>query len=70
MVDKGFSRQVFHFCNALFFIIYSLLCLVPIVYVFSMSLSSNTAIASGKLVLWPVDFTLRSYQYVMQKPEF
>jgi putative aldouronate transport system permease protein len=35
-----------------------------------MSLSSNIAIASGRLVLWPVDFTLRSYQYVMQKPEF
>jgi putative aldouronate transport system permease protein len=35
-----------------------------------MSLSSNAAITAGRLALWPVDFTLRSYQYVMRKPEF
>ena len=70
MVDNSFSRRVFHLCNTLFFVAYALLCLIPIVYVFSMSLSSNTAIMSGRLVLWPVDFTLRSYEYVMQRPEF
>jgi putative aldouronate transport system permease protein len=70
MVDSGLSRRVFRFCNTLFFIFYSLICLLPILYVLSMSLSSNIAIAAGRLVLWPVDFTLRSYQYVMQKPEF
>jgi putative aldouronate transport system permease protein len=70
MIDNNFSRRIFRFCNTLFFILYALLCVTPIVYVFSMSLSSNTAIAAGRLVLWPVDFTLRSYQHVMQKPEF
>jgi putative aldouronate transport system permease protein len=70
MVDRSLSRIVFRLCNTLFFIIYSLICLLPIVYVLSMSLSSNSAIAAGRLVFWPVDFTLRSYQYVMQKPEF
>ena len=70
MVDRSFSRRIFHFMNILFFIVYSLICLIPIIYVFSMSLSSSVAVSAGKLVLWPVDFTLRSYQYVMQRPEF
>ena len=70
MVDKSISRRVFQSFNILFFICYSLICLIPIIYVLSMSLSSSLAISAGRLVLWPVDFTLRSYEYVMQKPEF
>ena len=70
MVDKSFSRRLFVGFNTLLFIIYALLCLIPIIYVFSMSLSSSSAIYAGRLVIWPVEFTLRSYQYVMEKPEF
>lgn len=48
----------------------ALLCLLPLLNVFSVSLSSNSAIEAGKVSLWPVDFTLSSYEYVAQKKEF
>ncbi len=34
----------------------------PVVYVVSASFSSNNAILSGRVVLWPVDFTLDGYK--------
>lgn len=70
MVDRSPSRKVFQVFNVLLFIVYSLACLIPIVYVFSMSLSSSAAVSAGKLTLWPVEFTLKSYEHVMQKKEF
>lgn len=70
MIDRSVSRRVFRVFNALFFVVYALVCLVPIVYVLSMSLSASSAINAGRLVLWPVDFTLKSYQYVLEKQEF
>ncbi len=70
MVDRSLSRRAFHVANVVLFIVYSFVCLMPIIYVFSMSMSSSAAISAGKLVLWPVDFTLKSYEYVMKKQEF
>ncbi len=40
--------------------------LYPIIYVISASFSDVDAVASGKLVLLPVDFTLQGYKYVFQ----
>lgn len=70
MVDRSPTRKAFRVFNTVLFILYAIVCLVPILYVLSMSLSSSAAVNAGKLVLWPVDFTLKSYQYVMEKPEF
>lgn len=38
----------------------------PVVYVISSSLSGNAAVNSGHVFLWPVDFTLENYKFVMQ----
>lgn len=70
MVDRSPARRAFQVVNVLFFIGYSLACLIPIIYVLSMSLSSSSAISAGRLVLWPVDFTLKSYEHVLKKQEF
>ena len=40
--------------------------LYPIIYVISASLSDADAVAMGKLVLLPIDFTLEGYKYVFQ----
>lgn len=70
MVHKSVSGKVFKITNSLFFIIYAVICIVPILYIFSMSLSSSVAVNSGQVALWPVDFTFKSYEYVMKKDEF
>lgn len=36
----------------------------PVIYVISSSFSSGAAVSSGRVVLWPVDFSLQGYQLV------
>ena len=38
----------------------------PVIYVISSSLSGSAAVNTGQVFLWPVDFTLDSYKFVMQ----
>ncbi len=70
MVTKTPARRAFNVVNILFFVLCSAVCLVPIIYILSMSLSSSTAVSAGKVTLFPVEFTLKSYEYVLQKKEF
>ena len=70
MVDRSPSRRIFRGVNTAFFIGYALLCLVPMIYVLAMSLSSATAVNAGKVFLWPVDFSWKSYTYTMQRAAF
>lgn len=70
MVSNTAARKVFRVCNAVFFILYALLCLIPIIHIISMSFSASTAVSSGKVTLFPVEPTLKSYEYVLKKSEF
>jgi putative aldouronate transport system permease protein len=45
-------------------------CLFPILHILALSLSSATAAASGRVTIWPVEFTTQSYQFVMENPAF
>ena len=50
-------------------IIVLILCVAyPIVYIVSASFSDRFAVMSGKVVLWPVQFTLEGYQAVFKDP--
>ena len=55
-----------------YIIVYTLvafLCLTvayPLIYIISSSFSSGTAVSSGKVVLWPVEPTLRGYKTVFE----
>ena len=48
----------------------SLSCLVPLIHVLAISLSSSAAATGGLVTLWPVDFTLESYAYVARRAAF
>jgi len=48
----------------------ALICFLPLLNVFAISLSDRTAIASGSVGFWPVNFTLASYEYVLQDVGF
>lgn len=43
-----------------------ILTMYPLVYVVSASFSSPEAVSTGRVVLWPVDFSLRGYQQVFK----
>lgn len=48
----------------------TLLCLLPLIYVVSLSFSGKSAAASGAVTLFPVDFTFYSYEYMFKDSRF
>ncbi|WP_337102473.1 carbohydrate ABC transporter permease [Paenibacillus sp. YIM B09110] len=71
MVERfTLSRKLFIGFNYVFLTILSLICLMPLIHVLAVSFSSSSAAAAGYVKLWPVEFTLESYKYVLGKDEF
>ncbi|WP_228266154.1 carbohydrate ABC transporter permease [Microlunatus elymi] len=62
-VDRGY--QVVNYCVLGFF---TVAVLYPLIYVFSSSVSSGYAIASGKVVLWPVGLNFEAYKTIFSSP--
>jgi putative aldouronate transport system permease protein len=52
-------------CIMVFIIGVAITCLVPFLYMIALSLSSNNAIISQKVSLWPVEFTLETYKTIL-----
>ncbi len=57
----SFGERIFQIINHSFLFIMSLVALYPFVYVFSASISHADAVASGRVVLFPIDFNFVSY---------
>lgn len=70
MVDRSASRKIFSLLNTVLFIIYALVCILPMVHVLSISLSSSVAVTAGEVKILPVEFTMKSYEFVLRKAEF
>lgn len=51
-------------------ILLTLSCLIPLLNVVSLSLSSSQAVAANKVSLLPVDFTLAAYERIMNDGQF
>lgn len=64
------GRRVFVAFNYLFLAAVAAACLFPLINVLAISFSSSSAVGAGMVKLWPVDFTLKSYEFVIGKPEF
>lgn len=64
------SRKVFEVCNYILLAVVICISLFPLVHIFALSLSSNAAAQAGWVTIWPKDFTLESYKYILSKPEF
>lgn len=66
----SFSRKLFLVCNYTGLLVISLLCMLPLIHVLAMSLSSSSAVGAGMVNMWPIGFTLESYRFILEKPEF
>ncbi|WP_042166977.1 carbohydrate ABC transporter permease [Paenibacillus gorillae] len=64
------GRKVFVISNYAILIGAALICLLPIINILAISFSSSSAVGSGRVQFWPVEFTLKSYAFVLEKPEF
>ncbi|MFC4102664.1 carbohydrate ABC transporter permease [Paenibacillus xanthanilyticus] len=52
-----------------FIVALSFTCIVPFLYMIALSFSSNEAIISQKVGLWPVDFTVETYRTILSDAE-
>lgn len=69
-IKTSYGEKFFDVFNYIFLAIIALSCILPFIHMFAISFSSSIAATSGKVSIWPVDFTLSSYKYAFQKPEF
>lgn len=67
---KTLENRIFDTIVTLLLIFLGLLCLLPLLHVLSLSLSSKNAAVAGRVGFWPVEFTLASYEYLLQDSRF
>lgn len=64
------ARKAFVVINYVILTAVMCISLFPLIHIFALSLSSNSAAQAGWVTVYPVNFTLDSYKYILQKPEF
>lgn len=62
--DKLFVISLYVILSLLLVIV-----LYPLIYIFSSSFSSPAAVTSGRVWLWPVEFSLKGYAQLMDNPK-
>lgn len=62
--DRVFIAGVYTFLSLVLLIV-----LIPLIYILSASFSSPQAVVTGKVTLWPVDFSLAGYKAVFNNPQ-
>ena len=62
------GEKIFYIVNNIVLALVALTCLLPLIYIISVSLSSSSAVMSGKVFLWPVEFSLESYDLIIRCP--
>ncbi|WP_270168452.1 carbohydrate ABC transporter permease [Paenibacillus sp. SYP-B4298] len=70
MEYPSFSRKLFIACNYTFLIALAIICILPIIHILALSLSSPSVAAAGSVSLVPVDFNFKAYSYILNKAEF
>ena len=64
------SRKVFVVINTVLLVGFALSCILPIIHLAAVSLSSAPKAEAGLVGLWPIGFTFASYQYIFSNNEF
>ena len=59
------GEKIFYAINYIFLTLIALGCLYPFVYIIALSFSSNRAIISGEVFLWPVEPNLEAYRQLL-----
>ena len=65
----SFSDKIFYILVGLLLTAIFIAVLYPCIFVLSASFSSGSAVQSGKVFLWPVEFNLEGYKTVFRTPE-
>ena len=68
--DKTWFSRLFDSFNYVFLTAFAVLCLLPLIHIFAVSLSGRAPATGGFVSFWPLDFTLENYQEVMGSRTF
>lgn len=68
--DKSLGVRIFKIFNYIFLIFLGLICVLPIIHVFAISLSSKGPVAANQVTFWPVQFQLKAYQEILVSDGF
>jgi putative aldouronate transport system permease protein len=68
-IRESLGDRFFMFAVYVFLFVILVIVLYPLIYVISSSFSSPLAVSSGKVWLWPVDFSLRGYEVAFSNPQ-
>ncbi len=68
-IREAWGDQIFLVAVYLFLLLIFVFVTYPLIFVISSSLSSPLAVSSGRVWLWPVDFSLRGYQVALSNPQ-
>jgi putative aldouronate transport system permease protein len=63
------TDRIFLFCVYLLLTVFLVVVLAPLLYILASSFSSPEAVSAGRVLFWPVDFSLRGYDAVFQNPQ-
>ena len=69
-MKKSASKIAFDIFNYTFLTLLGLLCLMPFINLFAISLSKSTFVEAGYVTLYPRGFTLTSYKFVLENDKF
>jgi putative aldouronate transport system permease protein len=69
-MSMSWQRKAFQVFNVLALTGCALICLLPFLNLLAISFSTSSAVITGQVGFWPKEFTLRSYEFVLGKPEF
>jgi putative aldouronate transport system permease protein len=69
-IKTSTGYRIFNVANHVFLIGLAFLCMIPILNVLAMSLSSSMAIQLGRVSLWPVETNFIAYKYLIQNSSF
>jgi putative aldouronate transport system permease protein len=64
LVDRLFVIAIY-----LLLLTFLAIVLLPLIYIVASSFSSPSAVSSGRVGLWPVDFSLRGYEVALRDPK-
>ena len=64
------GRKIFLAVDVVVILLLCLICVVPLLNLLAYSFSSAQPIIENKVFLWPKEFTLKAYQYVVESKEF
>lgn len=69
-IHVSWQRKVFCVFNIIILTTITALCLLPLLHILALSFSSPFAASRGKVGIFPVEFTLAAYKYVVQNAQF